>query len=102
MKYYIATAFAALLIGTATTPSVAEDQPSANSSSHTMGDSGTLPPTGTVSGRVPDMGAGTGTSSGSPSDNGSSHTMGDEGKLPATNSMSGAVPKMTSPDSSKK
>ena len=36
MKYYIATAFAALLIGTATTPSVAEDQPSANSSSHTM------------------------------------------------------------------
>ena len=42
MKYYIATAFAALLIGTATTPSVAEDQPSANSSSHTMGDSGTL------------------------------------------------------------
>ena len=102
MKYFIVAAFAALLLGTATIPSTAEDQPSTNSSTHTMGDTGKLPATGTVSGAVPDMGAASGSSSGTASPDGSSHKMGDEGKLPATNSVSGAVPQMTGPDSSKK
>jgi hypothetical protein len=93
MKYIIATASAALLFSLATTPSIAEDQ-SADPTRHTMGDSGKLPASGAVSGRVPEMGAGTGTSSGT---EGTSHRMGDEGKLPATNSMSNEVPKMNKP-----
>ncbi len=85
MKYFIATTFAALLLATATTPSIAEDQPSADRSTHTLGDSGKLPASSAVSGQVPDMGAGTGTGAGT---EGSSHTLGDSGKLPATDSMS--------------
>lgn len=99
MKYIFATAAATVLLGAATIPAIAEDQPAANSSSHTMGDSGKLPASGAVSGRVPDMGAGTGSSTGT---EGTSHRMGDDGKLPATNSMSNEVPKMTSPSATDK
>lgn len=98
MKYFIATAAVALLFSIATSPLIAEDQ-SSDPTRHTMGDSGKLPASGAVSGRVPDMGAGTGTSTGT---EGSSKRMGDEGKLPATNSMSNEVPKMTSPSGTDK
>jgi len=97
MKYFIATAFAALLFSS--TLSIAEDQTSTDPTRHTMGDSGKLPANSAVSGRIPDMGAGTGSSTGT---EGTSHRMGDEGKLPATNSMSNEVPKMTSPNSTDK
>ena len=95
-KYILAPALAALAISAAAAPAFAEDQSPTKRPSHTMGDSGKLPATGGVSGRVPEMGAGTGTSSGS---TGSSHRMGDEGKLPATNSMSNEVPKQRGPKS---
>ena len=62
MKYFIATAFAALLFSS--TLSIAEDQTSTDPTRHTMGDSGKLPANSAVTGRVPDMGAGTGTSTG--------------------------------------
>ena len=57
MKYFIATAFAALLFSS--TLSIAEDQTSTDPTRHTMGDSGKLPANSAVTGRVPDMGAGT-------------------------------------------
>jgi len=95
MKYLIASAFAALSLSAATTFAIAEDQPSTDQTRHTFGDEGKLPPSGAVSGRVPDMGAGTGTSTGTEG----RHRMGDEGKLPATNSMSNQTPKMTGPKS---
>lgn len=95
MKYFIAPALAALCLSAATTLAIAEDQ-STDRTRHTMGNEGKLPASGAVSGRVPDMGAGTGSSTGTA---GSSHRMGNEGKLPATNSMSNEVPKMTGPKS---
>lgn len=91
MKYIFATAATVIVLSFATTPLIADDQTSTDPARHTMGDEGKLPSTGAVSGRVPDMGAGTGTSTGT---EGTSHRMGDEGKLPATNSMSGQVPQM--------
>lgn len=94
MKSLLATASVAILLSIATTPSIADDQTSTSPARHTMGDEGKLPSSGAVSGRVPDMGAGTGSSTGTA---GSSHRMGDEGKLPATDSMSGQVPKMSKP-----
>lgn len=99
MKYILATAAATLLLGAATLPATAEDTPAANGSSHTMGDSGKLPASGAVTDRIPDMGAGTGSSTGT---DGTTHRMGDDGKLPATNSMSNEVPKMTSPSATDK
>ncbi len=94
MKYLIATASTAIILSFVATPSIADDQTSADRTRHTMGNEGKLPASGAVSGRVPDMGAGTGSSTGT---EGTSHRMGDEGKLPATNSMSGQVPKMSKP-----
>jgi hypothetical protein len=99
MKYLIATASAALLLSLATIPSIADDQPSNDPARHTMGDTGKLPASGAASSRVPDMGAGTGESTGTA---GSAHRMGDEGKLPATNAITKEVPKMSQPDSSGK
>ncbi|MBS0252738.1 MAG: hypothetical protein JSR78_16915 [Proteobacteria bacterium] len=94
MKSLIAAASAAFILSFAAMPSIADDQTSTDPARHTMGDEGKLPSSGAVSGRVPDMGAGTGSSTGTA---GSSHRMGDEGKLPATDSMSGQVPKMSKP-----
>lgn len=99
MKYFIATASAALFLSLIAMPSIADDQTSTNPARHTMGNEGKLPASGAVNNRVPDMGAGTGSSTGTA---GSSHRMGDDGKLPATNSMSNQVPKMAKPDSSNK
>jgi hypothetical protein len=94
MKYFISAASAAIFLSVVSTPSVADDQTPANPARHTMGDDGKLPASSAVSGRVPDMGAGTGSSTGS---EGNSLRMGNEGKLPATNSMSGQVPPMSKP-----
>ena len=58
MKILIATAFSALLLGTALTPAIA-DEPSTGPAQHRMGDQGTLPATGNTSTRVPEQGAGT-------------------------------------------
>lgn len=88
MRIAIAAAFSALLIGTALAPAIAEDQPSSDPTRHRMGDEGKLPATNGVTSRVPEMGAGTGASSGTAG----SHTFGDEGKLPPTNNMSTRVP----------
>jgi len=88
MKFIIAMAFPALLLGTVLTPALADDQPSNAPARHTMGDEGKLPATNGVTTRVPEQGAGTGESSGTAG----RHTMGDEGKLPATNNMSTRVP----------
>ncbi|MGO4683749.1 hypothetical protein [Hyphomicrobium sp. 2TAF46] len=96
MKYVIASALAALTLSAAATLAVAEDQSPADPTRHRMGDEGKLPPTGAVTGRVPEMGAGTGQSTGT--EGTSQHRMGDEGKLPATNSMSKKVPEMTPPN----
>jgi hypothetical protein len=88
------------LLSAASTLSIAEDQNSTNQNAtdqsatdqtrHRMGDEGKLPATGAASSRVPDQGAGTGTSTGTEG----SHRMGDEGKLPATNSVTTRVPEM--------
>jgi hypothetical protein len=99
MKYLLATAYAALLLSLTTLPSIADDQPSNDPARHTMGDTGKLPASGATSSRVPDMGAGTGESTGA---EGSAHRMGDEGKLPATNTITNEVPKMSKPDDSGK
>ncbi len=88
MKIILAAAFSALLLGTVSAPAIAEDQPSTDATRHTMGDEGKLPATNATTNRVPEMGAGTGASSGTSG----SHTMGDEGKLPATGNMSTRVP----------
>lgn len=89
MKIAIATIFSALLLGTAFAPAIAEDQqPSTDPTRHTMGDSGKLPATNGVTTQVPEMGAGTGASTGTSG----THTMGDEGKLPATNGVSNQIP----------
>ena len=88
MKILIATAFSALLLGTALTPAMADDQPSTDPARHKMGDEGKLPATKGVTTQVPEQGAGTGESSGTSG----SHRMGDEGKLPATNGVSTQVP----------
>jgi hypothetical protein len=98
MKYITITATAALLLGAASLPATAQTtQP--KGPPVTMGDEGKLPATGTVSGKVPEMGAtGAGTGdAGSASPDGRLR-MGDEpGKLPATGGMSGATPKMNAP-----
>lgn len=94
MKSLIIAASAAIVLSFAATPSIADDQTSTDPARHTMGGEGKLPSSSAVSGRVPDMGAGNGSSTGT---TGSSHRMGDEGKLPATDSMSGQVPKMSKP-----
>ena len=88
MKYVIATAFSALLLGTALAPAMADDQPSTDPARHRMGDEGKLPATNSTTTRVPEMGAGTGESSGTSG----RHRMGDEGTLPATGNTSTRVP----------
>jgi len=87
-KIVIATAFCALLGGTALTPALADDQPSTDPARHTMGDEGKLPATNSVTTKVPEQGAGTGESSGTTG----SHRMGDEGTLPATGNVGTRVP----------
>jgi hypothetical protein len=88
MKLIIATAFSALLLGTAMTPALADDQSTNDPARHRMGDEGKLPATNSVTKRVPEQGAGTGESTGTTG----SHRMGDEGKLPATNNVTKSVP----------
>jgi len=87
-KMIIATAFCALLSGAALTPALADDQPANDPARHRMGDEGKLPATNSATTRVPDMGAGTGESSGASG----SHRMGDEGTLPATGNVGTRVP----------
>jgi len=87
MKILIATAFSALLLGTALTPANA-DEPSTGPAQHRMGDEGKLPATNNVTTQVPEQGAGTGESSGTSG----SHRMGDQGTLPATGNTSTRVP----------
>lgn len=100
MKCIIITATAALLLGAASLPGPAQDAPTTKGPPVTMGNEGKLPATGTVSGKVPDMGAtgaGSGESGSSVSPDGRLR-MGDEpGKLPATGTVSGATPKMNAP-----
>ena len=88
MKILIATAFSVLLLGTALTPAIADDQPATGPAQHRMGDEGKLPATNSVTTQVPEQGAGTGESSGTSG----SHRMGDEGTLPATGNTSTRVP----------
>lgn len=88
MKTIIATAFLGFLVGAALTPAIADDQSATDPTRHRMGDEGKLPATNSATSQVPEMGAGTGSSSGTSG----SHTMGDEGKLPATGNMSTRVP----------
>jgi hypothetical protein len=89
MRIAIATVFSALLLGTALVPAFADDQPAANDPArHRMGDEGKLPATDSTTTRVPEMGAGTGESSGTDG----RHRMGDEGKLPATGNTTTRVP----------
>jgi hypothetical protein len=94
---------AGILLATAL-PAFAEDAPTTKGPPVTMGDEGKLPATGTISNKVPEMGAApapapTGEST---SVKGPPVTMGDQGKLPATGTVSGAVPQMTGPDATKK
>jgi hypothetical protein len=88
MKLLVTTALSALLLGAALTPVIADDQPANDPARHRMGDEGKLPATNSATTRVPEMGAGTGESSGTTG----SHRMGDEGKLPATGNTSTRVP----------
>ncbi|WP_409563240.1 hypothetical protein RLW55_19015 [Hyphomicrobium sp. B1] len=89
MKVILAAAFSAFVLALAPLPAFSEDQqPSNDPTRHRMGDEGKLPATNSATTRVPEMGAGTGASSGTSG----SHTMGDEGKLPATGNMSTRVP----------
>jgi hypothetical protein len=106
MKYLITTALTLAALGAASAPALAGDQPSPKGPPQTMGDEGKLPATGTMTNKVPEMGA-TGAGSGesgaaSPSPKGPPQRMGDEGKLPATGTMSRKVPQMTSPSGSEK
>lgn len=84
----VATAFCALLSGMALSPALADDQPANDPARHRMGDDGKLPATNSATTRVPEMGAGTGESSGTAG----SHRMGDEGTLPATGNVGTRVP----------
>ena len=77
MKAIFAIAVATVMFA-ATPPATAEDQPTLKAPTKTMGDTGTLPATGTVTNKVPEMGAT------EPMTNTGSHTMGDTGTLPAT------------------
>ena len=58
MKTLVATAFSALLLGTVLTPALADDQTSTDPTRHTMGDSGKLPATNSMSTQVPRAGRG--------------------------------------------
>ncbi len=106
MKYLVTTAVAAFSIAAVSGPATAEDAaPATKGPPVTMGDQGKLPATGTISDKVPEMGATTAappTTTGSISPKGPEQTMGDEGKLPATGTMGGAVPQMNAPDPTKK
>ncbi len=82
---------AALVVLGTSFGALAEDRPTPIAPPKTMGDEGKLPPTGTVGGAVPEMGAT------DPVQIGPQKRMGDEGKLPATKGMSGATPQMTPP-----
>ena len=104
MKYLLAIATA---VAFATTPALAEtsNERTLKAPEKSMGDSGKLPATDTMSGAVPDMTGprtaatpATYESSGPSGPKGPPKRMGDDGKLPATKNMSGAVPDMTGPD----
>lgn len=101
MKSITTTAIAALLLGAASLPATAQTAPTTKGPPQTMGDEGKLPATGTISGKVPEMGAtgaGTGEAGSSSATPDGRLRMGDEpGKLPATGGMSGATPKMNAP-----
>lgn len=106
MKNILISAIAIAFAGTVLAPAVAEDRPDLKAPPKTMGDEpGKLPATGTMEGRVPEMGATPNTAQpGDPGGpKGPPKTMGDEpGKLPATGTMGRNVPGMTSPDSTRK
>lgn len=92
MKIVLATLFSTFLLGAALAPAIADDQPSNEPARHRMGDEGKLPATNNTTTRVPEMGAGTGESSGTSG----SHRMGDDGKLPATGNVGTRVPEQGS------
>jgi hypothetical protein len=100
MKYFIASVFTAIFLSFLAMPSIADDQTTTDPARHKMGDEGKLPASSAVSGRVPDVGAGTGTGASTGTEG--RHTLGDEGKLPATNSMSNQVPEMSKPSDTNK
>lgn len=106
MKYLITAAIAVATLGAVSVSASVAEQPSLKGPPKTMGDEGKLPATGTMTNKVPEMGA-TGASSGesgatSTSPKGPAHRMGDEGKLPATGTMSDKVPQMAPPSGSEK
>jgi hypothetical protein len=88
MRIATVTVLSALLLGTAMVPAFADDAPTNDPARHKMGDEGKLPATDATTTRVPEMGAGTGESSGTEG----RHRMGDEGKLPATGNTTTRVP----------
>jgi len=105
MKRLIITAATVVAFGGAFAPVLADDRPTSKGPPVTMGNEGKLPATGTVSGKVPEMGAtgadGASSGEGSASPKGPPVTMGNEGKLPATGTMSRTVPKMNTPPPAK-
>jgi hypothetical protein len=91
MRRVLSTAAAFMVVGAVLAPAGAEDRPTPIAPPKTMGDEGKLPPTGTVGGAVPEMGAT------APVEMGTQKKMGDQGTLPATKAMGGATPEMTAP-----
>jgi hypothetical protein len=91
-------AIAALALGAALSPSLADTRPAPKGPPKMMGREGELPSTSTMGSHVPTMStdapaAAEGTT-GPVTQKGPQKRMGDEGKLPATGTMSGAVPPM--------
>jgi hypothetical protein len=105
MKHLLAMA-TAVAFAAAAVPAFAEtaNERTLKAPEKSMGDSGKLPSTDTMSGAVPDMTGprtaetpATVEGSGASGPKGPPKRMGNEGKLPATKNMSGAVPEMTPP-----
>lgn len=101
----IVAAVAALTASAAFAPAFAEDRPVTKAPTKTLGDEGKLPPTNTMTNKVPDMkgpdvdSSAQGTADGVGTAPGATprKRMGDEGKLPATNTMTKQTPEMRGP-----
>jgi hypothetical protein len=100
MRHTLALA-AIVALAVSFAPASAADSTVTKAPTKTLGDEGKLPPTSTMSDKVPDMkgpdaassqGAGDGTAPGATP----RKRMGDEGKLPATSTMTDQVPSMKS------
>ncbi|CFX21394.1 Mucin [Candidatus Filomicrobium marinum] len=103
MRPYLTSALLILLAGAISSPAISQDNTKGGPPKSMGDEAGKLPATGTMSERLPEMGATPRPSpemeTGSVGPKGPAKTMGDEaGKLPATGNMSGAVPKMTTPE----